>query len=191
MNTQITASLSDEELIRACRQGDESAWEIIVKKYQAMLFSIPKRAGLSQDLAADVIQETFKTLFEKLDAIEQPQYLRAWLTTTARHKTIHLIQRERFGKTNPLFDEENNLRYEMRDETPTADELLIKLEKENQIEMAFGKIDERCRRLLWLLYFEVEPLPYDEIAKTLNIPLGSIGPTRARCLQKLIKILPE
>ena len=186
-----TVNLSDEELVNACRGGDEAAWEQIVYKYQAMLYSIPKRAGLSQDLSADVLQEVFKTLFEKLNDIEQPQYLRAWLTTTARHKTIHLIQREKFGRINPLFDEENNLRYEVRDETLLADENLIRLEQANQIESAIGKIDERCRRLLTLLYFEVEPIPYEEIAMALNIPLGSIGPTRSRCLQKLIKFLPE
>lgn len=186
-----TINLSDEELVNACRAGDEAAWERIVYKYQAMLFSIPRRAGLSQDLAADVLQEVFVTLFEKLNAIEQPQYLRAWLTTTTRHKTIHLIQRERFGKTNALFDEENNLRYEVRDETPLPDEILIRLEQANQIEAAIALIDERCRRLLTLLYFEVEPISYDEIAKNLNIPVGSIGPTRSRCLGKLIKFLPE
>jgi DNA-directed RNA polymerase specialized sigma24 family protein len=82
----LAVNLSDEELVNACRGGDESAWETIVYKYQNMLYAIPKRAGLSQDLAADVLQDVFKTLFEKLDAIEQPQYLRAWLTTTARIK---------------------------------------------------------------------------------------------------------
>lgn len=186
-----TVNLSDEELVNACRGGDEAAWETIVYKYQAMLYAIPKRAGLSQDLAADVLQEVFKTLFEKLAAIEQPQYLRAWLTTTTRYKTLHLIEREKFGRINPLFDEENNLRYEVRDETLLPDENLIRLEQENQIETAIGKIDERCRRLLSLLYFGVEPIPYDEIAKILNIPSGSIGATRSRCLQKLMKFLPE
>jgi DNA-directed RNA polymerase specialized sigma24 family protein len=68
---------------------------------------------------------------------------------------------------------------------------LIRLEKEIQIEAAIGKIDERCRRLLWLLYFETETISYDRIADMLNIPVGSIGPTRARCLQKLAKFLPE
>ncbi|HLM60336.1 MAG TPA: sigma-70 family RNA polymerase sigma factor [Pyrinomonadaceae bacterium] len=187
----IAVNLSDEELVNACRGGDETAWETIVYKYQNMLFAIPKRAGLSQDLAADVLQDVFKTLFEKLDAIEQPQYLRAWLTTTARHKTIHLIQRETRGKTASLFDDENNLRYEVQDETPPPDENLIRLEKEIQVEAAIGKIDERCRRLLWLLYFETETISYDRIADMLNIPVGSIGPTRARCLQKLAKFLPE
>lgn len=184
-------SLSDEELVAACRGGDEAAWETIVTKYQRMLYAIPKRAGLSQDLAADVLQEVFVTLFQKLDHIEQPQYLRAWLTTTTRHKTIRLIQRETRGKPVNLYDDEDNLRYEVRDQTLLPDENLVRLEKELQIETAFAKIDERCRRLLWLLYFEIETASYERIAEMLDIPLGSIGPTRARCLQKLTKHLPD
>ncbi|MBS1796551.1 MAG: sigma-70 family RNA polymerase sigma factor [Acidobacteria bacterium] len=182
---------SDEELVRACRAGDESAWERIVVKYQNLLFSIPRRAGLEKDLAADVLQEVFTTLFEKLDTLEKPEYLRAWLITTTRHKTIHLVQREARGRPRYIDDDESETAFQIPDRAPLADERLIRLEKANQVEAAFGQIEERCQRLLTMLYLEKDQVPYAEIAEILKIPLGSIGPTRARCLQKLLKFIPE
>lgn len=182
---------TDEELVKACRDGDETAWEAIVQKYQKLLYSIPRRAGLSKDLAADVLQDVFTTLFEKLDSLEKPEFLRAWLATTTRHKTIHLIQREKRGKTKYIDDDETEVAFQIPDGAPLADEVLVQFERERQIEAAFGEIEPRCRRLLSMLYLESEQVAYAEIAEILQIPLGSIGPTRARCLQKLIKFIPE
>lgn len=188
---KISNDSPDEELVAACRAGREAAWETIVYKYQNLIFSVPRRAGLDRDAAADVLQEVFKTLFEKLDSLEQPQFLRAWLTTTARHKTIHHIQKEKRGKIQPLFGDENEIVYEVFDRQPLPDERLLRLEKEIQIEHALSKIDLRCRRLLTMLYLETEQIPYQKIADALDLPVGSIGPTRARCLKKLLKFLPE
>jgi RNA polymerase sigma factor (sigma-70 family) len=183
--------LSDEELVKRCRQGDESAWEIIVYKYQNLLYSIPYKVGLNRDLAAEVLQEVFTTLFEKLDSIEKPEYLRSWLVTTTQHKTIHLIRKETRGKPKSIDEQEGEFVFELPDIAPLPDEVLVQLERQNQIEIALTKIEARCRRLLMMLYLEKEPVSYAEIAEILQIPLGSIGPTRERCLQKLIKLLPE
>lgn len=180
---------TDEELIKACRAGDETAWETIVYKYQNLLYSIPRRAGLSQDLAADVLQEVFMTLFEKLETLEKPEFLRAWLVTTAQHKTFHLISRETRGR--PKSIDENESFQEISDSRALPDETLIQLEKERQIEAALESLEERCRRLLTMLYLEPNPLPYTDVAEILKIPLGGIGPTRARCLKKLVKLLPK
>lgn len=182
---------TDEELVKACRLGDESAWETIVYKYQNLLYSIPLRAGLSRDLASDVLQEVFTALFEKLETLEKPEFLRAWLVTTTQHKTLHLIQRESRGRPKSIDDTEGDVYFEISDSRLLQDETLIRLEREKQIEAALEAIEERCRRLLTLLYLEQNQTPYAEIARMLGIPLGSIGPTRARCLQKLIKLLPE
>ncbi len=182
---------SDEELVKACRSGDESAWEAITYKYQNLLYSIPRRAGLGRDLASDVLQEVFTTLYVKLDQIEKPEFLRAWLITTAKHKTIHLISKETRGRPRSIDDDDNDPAFEIADKSPLADDALIRLERAAQIESAFTEIDVRCRRLLMMLYLEADKVPYAEIAETLDIPLGSIGPTRARCLQKLLKLIPE
>jgi RNA polymerase sigma factor (sigma-70 family) len=182
---------NDEELIKRCREGDESAWEIIVLKYQKLLFSIPRRAGLSYDLSADVLQDVFTTLFLKIDSLESPEFLKAWLLTTTRFKTINLIQRETRIKPRYIDDEENDFALQIPDGSIPADEALIRLEQESQIEKAFALIDDRCKQLIKMLYLETEQVSYTKIAEVLGIPSGSIGPTRARCLQKLIKMLPN
>lgn len=183
-------TLTDEELVMACRGGDESAWEAITLKYQSLLFSIPRRAGLSRDLASDVLQEVFVTLFRKLDQLEKPEFLKAWLVTTTRHKTIHLIKRETRGRPISIDDVDHEHAFEIPDKSPLADDALIRLERETQIEAAFTHLDDRCRRLLVMLYMESEAISYAEIAENLQLPLGSIGPTKARCLQKLLKFIP-
>ena len=182
---------TDEELVKACRSGDESAWEEIVYKYQKLLYSIPRRAGLNQDSAADVLQDVFTALFQKLDTLENPEFLRAWLVTTTHYKTLQFIYREKRGKYKSIDDDEEESQFEIPDSGLSPDEMLLQLEKEKQIEIALTSIDERCRRLLTMLYLEQEPIPYADIAQLLNIPLGSIGPTRSRCLKKLIKSLPK
>ncbi|MDQ3820006.1 MAG: sigma-70 family RNA polymerase sigma factor, partial [Acidobacteriota bacterium] len=78
---------SDRDLVQACRRGDETAWEALVLRYQRLIYTIPRRAGLNEDLAAEVFQEVFATLFEKLDEIESPDRLKAWMVTTAKRKT--------------------------------------------------------------------------------------------------------
>ncbi|HQU83190.1 MAG TPA: sigma-70 family RNA polymerase sigma factor [Pyrinomonadaceae bacterium] len=183
---------TDVELIQACRAGDEAAWEELVFKYQKLLFSIPRRAGLNPEQAADVLQDVFTTLFEKLDSLEKPEFLRAWLLTTTRHKTIHFIQRELKRKPKSIDEsEENDQVFQIPDGMPLADEILIRFEKQKQIEEAFSKLEEPCQRLLTMLFLEKNERSYAEISEELGIPLGSIGPTRARCLQKLLKFMPE
>ncbi len=182
---------TDEELIKACREGDEAAWEAVVFKYQRLLMSIPRRAGLGIDLASDVLQDVFTTLFQKLDKLEKPEFLRAWLITTTRHKTINLIQRETRGRPISIDDTETDFPFEIADGALLPDEVLIRFELETQIENAFSQIEDRCRKLLMMLYIEQTTLSYSEISEQLSIPLGSIGPTRARCLEKLIKFMPK
>lgn len=182
---------TDKQLVKACREGDESAWETITYRYQKLLYSIPWRAGLGKDLSSDVLQEVFTTLYLKLDLLEKPEFLRAWLITTTKHKTIHMISRELRGHPRSIDDDENDPAFEIADKAPLADEILINLERQSQIENAFTQIDGRCGRLLRMLYLDPDTLPYSEIAKELDIPLGSIGPTRARCLQKLLKLIAE
>jgi RNA polymerase sigma factor (sigma-70 family) len=180
---------TDEELVNACRSGEEAAWEAIVYKYQNLLFSIPKRAGLGKDLAADVLQDVFTTLYLKLDRLEKPEFLRAWLITTTKHKTIHLISKETRGRPRSIDDDQFDAVFEIADKAPLIDDVMIALERQEQLENAFTQIDDRCRRLLMMLYLEGDKTPYSDIAEKLDIPLGSIGPTRARCLEKLLKFI--
>lgn len=183
-------TLSDERLLEACRRGDESAWESLVERYQRLIYAIPRRAGLDKDQSADVFQEVFTTLFEKLDAIEQPERLQAWLVTTARRKTWRLISRENRLQNPARDDEESETELDkLPDEALLPDEVLIGLEEQHKVRTALAALDERCRKLLTMLFYEAETPPYAEIAAAIGTTEGSIGPTRARCLKKLMRQL--
>ena len=184
--------LSDKQLLLACRGGDQSAWEKLINRYQRLIYAIPRRAGLDEDDSAEVFQEVFATLFQKLSDIEDPERLHAWLVTTAKRKTWRLISRakqwQRPGGTQEGDEDDFS---KTPDETPLPDVELVKLEQQHQIRLALAEIDERCRRLLQMLFYADEPPSYSEIAVSLGVSEGSIGPTRARCLSKMLRLLAK
>ena len=181
---------TDEQLLLACRRGDEGAWEALVKRYQRLIYAVPRRAGLDEDAAAEIFQDVFATLVESLDSIEQPSRLQAWLVTTAKRKTWRAVTRARAAR--PFAEEEEGGEGEvggLADESPLPDEALAQLEEQHLVRTALGGLDERCRTLLQMLFYRAEPPPYSEIAAALGTSEGSIGPTRARCLKKLLGAL--
>jgi len=183
---------SDLQLVLACRRGDQLAWEKLIRRYQRLIYAIPLRAGLDEDQAAEIFQDVFTTFFQKLNDIEEPEKLQAWLVTTARRKTWRTIAKSH-GLT--LQDMESvEFTHEaasVRDETPLPDEQLLMLEEQHRIRTAVSMLDERCRKLVQMLFYQAQPPSYVEIAAALGIPEGSIGPTRARCLGKLLRILKK
>lgn len=184
---------TDKELLIACRHVDESSWEILVNRYQRLIYAIPRRAGLTDDQAAEVFQDVFVTLFEKMNEINEPDRLHAWLVTTARRKTWRLLTKERSfqtGKIDDLPGADDSLTAVV-DNAPLPDETLIRLEEQHRIRTALLSLDPRCRKLLTMLYYRPEPAPYTEIAAEFGTSEGSIGPTRGRCLKKLLKLLEQ
>jgi len=179
---------SDEALVLACRSGDATAWALLVDRYQRLVYSIAHRAGLDHEQSADVFQLVFATLVEHLGQIEQPALIGAWLVTTARHEAWRFSRRERLARFVALDAPELA--------EPLADGLLpealiLRLEEQQQIRTAMAALDERCRRLLTALFYTPEPPAYSQLAATLGMSEGGIGPTRARCLQKLRRLLEE
>lgn len=182
---------SDAELVNACRRGDETAWNALVDRYQRLIFAIPRRAGLSESQSADILQEVFLTLFEKLDEIEQPEKIRSWLVTTAKFKTWGLVRSEK-GFYSPETEEE--MEYEMaslKDESPLVVEKLIELEEQHLIRTALKELEERCQKILAMIYLTEPAASYAEVAQKIGVGATSISPLRARCLKKLEKILTK
>ena len=180
---------SDADLIKACRGGDEIAWNELVDRYQRLIITIPRRAGLSEEQAADILQEVFLTLFEKLDEIEQPEKIRSWIVTTAKFKTWGAVRGEK-GFYSPETEEE--LEQEMAslpDSSPLADERLIELEQQHLIRTALKELEERCQTILSMIYLRDEAASYAQVAAAVGVGETSISPLRARCLKKLAKIL--
>lgn len=185
--------LSDKQLLLACRNGDQAAWEALITRYQRLIYAIPRRAGLDDDQAADVFQEVFTTLFQKLDDIDQPERLHSWLVTTARRKTWRVISKERNSQYRVTDDESDSAEElsKIADEAALPDEVLLKLEEQHRVRTAVATLDDRCRKLLTMLFYEAEPPSYAEIATSLGTSEGSIGPTRARCLEKMLRLLDK
>ncbi len=182
---------TDAELVLACRRGDETAWNALVDRYQRLIITIPRRAGLSEEQAADVFQEVFLTLFEKLDEIEQPDRIRSWMVTTAKFKTWGIVRSSK-GFYSPETEEEMELEMaSLKDASPLADDVLIELEQQHQIRSALKELEERCQKILSMIYLQDAAASYAEVASAIGVGETSISPMRSRCLQKLAKILQK
>jgi RNA polymerase sigma factor (sigma-70 family) len=182
---------SDAELVRECRSGSQAAWDELVARYQRLIFAIPRRAGLTEEQAADVFQEVFLTLFEKLDEIEQPDKIRSWIVTTAKFKTWGVVRGSK-GLYSPESEEE--MEQEMAniaDRSPLADEMLIELEQQHLIRAGLKQLEERCQKILSMLYLQTAAASYSEVAEAVGVGETSISPLRSRCLKKLEKLLSK
>jgi len=185
MTVQPFASLPDPELIKACLKGDGQAWEALLVRYQRLVYSIPLRYGLPEHDANDVFQNVSLLLWENLERIRDRERLGAWLVITTRRECWRMLRR---GGQNETISDEMNLVENLAGGKHSEDEFL-ELERQSQVRAAIGYLESPCRELLTLLFY-VEPRPaYSEISKSLTLPEGSIGPTRSRCLEKMMKIL--
>jgi RNA polymerase sigma factor (sigma-70 family) len=185
---------TDKQLLLSCRRGDEAAWEALVNRYQRLMYAIPRRAGLDDDRAAEVFQDVFTTLFQKLNDIDDPDRLHAWLVTTAKRKTWRLISKDRLtGKMQSSGDDDGagGELAKIPDDSPLPDETLLRLEEQHRVRTALGGLEERCRKLLMMLFYQSETPSYSQIAISMGISEGSIGPTRARCLEKMLRLLDK
>jgi RNA polymerase sigma factor (sigma-70 family) len=182
-----TPEPDDLSLVAACRAGDPAAWELLVRRYQRLVYSIPRRAGLDEDQAAEVFQHTWVALLTHIQTVQQAERIGAWLATTARRESWR-VQRHARLRSNPLHpDDEGEL--ELIDPDPAPDDVLIRVEQRHAVRRAVLALDPRCRDLLTALFYSIEPPAYSVIAAQIGVPEGSIGPTRARCLQKLRRLL--
>jgi RNA polymerase sigma factor (sigma-70 family) len=171
---------SDAALISACRRGDRRAWNQLVKRYERLVFSIPLNYGLSREDAADITQLTFSILIQSIDKIADDSRLGPWLAVVARRHTWRLMERNRRETTGAEGD---------LPESPLPDESsarsMERWELLDWLDQGLAKISDHCRELLLALYFSPEEPSYAEVAARLEMPVGSIGPTRARCLKQL------
>ena len=176
---------TDSELINACLAGDSEAWAELVERYQRLVYSVAMRSGLSPEDADDTFQAVFMILLNKLETCRHQDRLGAWLTTITRREAWRVARQRGARVYAPGDDVLENL----TPPEPPPDSVIEQIEEQHLIRQAMGRLGERCRRLLWHLFYAPEPLSYAEIAKQLAMPEGSIGPTRARCLKRLRRIL--
>jgi len=165
-------------LVRAAAGGDQHAWSALVDRYSRLVWSVARTHRLSADDAAEVSQTTWLRLAEHIDRLQDPSKIGGWLATTARHESLRVLRGA--GRQIPMGDDMP----EPVSPSPALDEKLLRDERDSLLWRAFSRLPARDQSLLRLLMSE--PMPsYDEIAAAMGMPVGSIGPTRARCLERL------
>lgn len=190
----MLSTLDDHELVQRCRQGEQAAWAVLVRRYQRLVYTVPRTAGLPEEQAADVFQFTFERLHQHLHRLDDPTRVRAWLVTTAKRETLRLLAENRRYASSASVGagaegEDIDPLAALPDPAPLQDAQLDALQQQDRLRAAVDRLDPAARQLVELLFLQEEPLAYAEIARRLQMPEGSIGPTRARCLAKLRKLL--
>jgi RNA polymerase sigma factor (sigma-70 family) len=184
-----TLGKEDAELVARCRRNDQTAWDELVDRYQKLVYTISRRAGLAEDQASEVFQDVFLTLVEKIDEINQPEKIRSWIVTTTKFKTWAIIRGAREHRGRETAEEFDFKMASIEDNSPLADDFLIELEEQHLIRTGLRSLNERCRQILSMLYLQSSAASYAEVGAAIGVGETSIGPLRSRCLNKLKKIL--
>jgi len=161
-------------------EGDQRAWDTIVARYSGLIWSVVRGFRLGGADAADVFQATWLRLVENMTRIRDGNGLGSWLATTARREAIDLLRRH--GRETPVEPTDVAQRHPATAEPPDAP--LLRAEADRLLWQAVRRLPQRCVQLLRTM--SVDPAPsYAAVAAALEMPIGSIGPTRARCLDAL------
>lgn len=174
------------ELVVRVRDGDSTAWPPLVDGFLGLLVSSLRELRLSDSDVRDVTQTTWLRLIQNVDRIEDPRRVGSWLVTTARREGLRIISQRRWGDL--FLDVEDSL---LEDSSATdAFTTLMGRERDEAVRSVFDRLPEHSRDLLTLLFQDPRP-PYKEISRRLDMPIGSIGPTRARALRKFRELADE
>lgn len=180
--------LPDSELIESCLNGDSRAWEVLLVRYQRLIYSIPLRYGIQEHDANDIFQNVSILLLENLSRLRNRERLGAWLVITTRRECWRALRQRQDISLN---SENASIPGEQIASPAHSEDDYLALERQAIIRSALGQLGLLCQKLLSLLFYQ-EPRPsYTQIARELSLSDGSVGPTRARCLEKLTNILHQ
>ena len=172
-------------LVRLAAEGQESAWAALVERFSGLVWSVARAHSLGGADAEEVFQTTWLRLTEHVGRLKDPDRVGAWLATTARHESLKVI---RAGKRAAPTDDLDSLDHGDDDSPETryldAEQAAADDQVKRRLWAAFQHLPDRCRELLRVL-IATPPLPYAEISAMFGIAIGSIGPTRGRCLRQL------
>ena len=174
-----------EQVVSRAAAGDHSAWDRLVSQYSRLIWAMTRDFKLTESDAADVVQATWLRLLEHIDRIEHPDRLGSWLATTARHECLRQLAAAK--RVTPVQHDDASLSCAVALE-PDIDERLLADERAEAVREAVSVLPSLSQQLLELLMAD-PPLPYAEISDRLGVPIGSIGPTRGRCLERLRLLL--
>ncbi len=171
------------ELLQRVETGDARAWDELVERFAGLVWSVARSYHLGAAATDDVVQTVWLRLAEHAGRIRQPDRLAAWLATTTRNEALRVIRHaSRFGAADEAFERNEPT-------SPFVDERVVDDDDRRRVLAAFAQLSPDDQQLLRLLC-AVPPLDYETIAQLLGRPVGSIGPTRARCLERLRRLIP-
>jgi RNA polymerase sigma factor (sigma-70 family) len=165
---------STRELVVRARRGDQVAWRAIVARYSRLLCAIARSYGLTGTDVDDVVQTTWLRLVERLSTLRDPDRAGTWLAVTARRESMATLRR--LGRERPLPTEGPSV--------TGPHHVVFGRDLAGSVHAALQALPSRCRDLLEL-FAGAPRLSYAEIATALGVPVGSLGPTRRRCLDRL------
>jgi RNA polymerase sigma factor (sigma-70 family) len=174
------------ELYRAASAGDQRAWAELVSRYSGMIASVGRRYGLCAADVNELQQTAWLRLIEHLDRIEQPERVGGWLATTARREALAMVNRASRSRTgvDEMLAELPDIHASDIDAGPLAEE------RNAVLRAAWSKLRPRCQELLSRLISD-DAIAYKDLSVLLSMPVGSIGPTRMRCLEHLRRLVAE
>ena len=175
-----------------CQAGDAAAWRALVQRHQRLVHAIVRRGGLDEHAAADVFQTVFTRLVQALPTLAQPERLSAWIVTTTQRELWLQVARSRRQVSLTPTDDDGDAPpgHDVADPGLQPDETIEHLQQVWRVREGLQALDERCRTLLALTFGDDDERPaYDEVSRRLGMPVGSIGPTRQRCLDKLRRLM--
>lgn len=190
--------LSGEELsalVARALERDEQAWQALVRGLERVVWKAVVMMTADPEVRSDAFAATWLRLAERLPTIREPEKLPGWLTTTATNEVRQIVRQRGhdhvpfsglpgagddggFGLIDQLSDDDGDRAHE-----------LAAAENRRDVRVAFGQLDEGCRELITVLVLADPPIPYDEASERLGRPIGALGPTRGRCLDKLKQLL--
>lgn len=174
----------DDALVAALRRGDASAWNAFVTRYERLIYSVPRRMGLDADESADVMQDVLVAFLRGLPKLREAKTLPRWLTRTA----FRIARERRMRRRREAPAEDPEIFAVVAADSDVAD-LVARAEDAARVRRALGGLGGRCEELLTLLFLCDPPVAYGEISRRLGMPIGSLGPTRQRCLERLLDLL--
>ncbi|HXN19865.1 MAG TPA: sigma-70 family RNA polymerase sigma factor [Candidatus Binatus sp.] len=183
---EVRAAWPDTRLVRECIGGKEEAWCALISKYKNLIFSIPLKYGFSADESTDIFQAVCLDLLSELPKLRKVKALPKWIMQITAHKCFHRKKQESRTEVSDPTDQQ------FEQSTPArAEGILREAEDEQGLRQAMSELSPRCRHLVRMLFYDEPARPYQEIAETLGIAVGSIGFIRQRCLERLRKRLLE
>lgn len=173
------------ELVEAAAAGETDPWDALVDRFGRLVWSIARAHGLDNADAADVSQTTWMRLAEHIGNLRDPERLASWLATTARREAVRVSH---MGSRQVLVDPWAEFEVDSGGADPAT--ALMDRERDLVVQQALALLPLRCQDLLLALVGD-PPMSYAEISERLGMPIGSIGPSRARCLDELRQMIAK